>query len=155
MADILSKAERSERMARVRPHANRTTELALREALRRSKVSGWRRHSRLSLRIKRRDGRPSGRHARPDFVFSRGRVAVFVDGCFWHACPRHRTTPASNRAYWEQKLKGNRKRDREVTRALVKQGWTVIRIWEHDVKKRLCHCVRRVQTALRTRRSLA
>jgi DNA mismatch endonuclease (patch repair protein) len=113
MADILSRAERSERMARVRPHANRTTELAFSEALRQSKVSGWRRHRRLSLGIRQRDGRASGRHAWPDFVFSRERVAVFVDGCFWHACPRHRTMPASNRVFWAEKLQGKGKRARD------------------------------------------
>jgi DNA mismatch endonuclease (patch repair protein) len=68
-----------------------------------------------------------------DFVFRKERVAVFVDGCFWHACPRHGTMPAGNRAFWNAKLARNTERDGLVTRSLRKAGWTVLRIWEHDL----------------------
>ena len=68
-----------------------------------------------------------------DFVFRRERVAVFVDGCFWHGCPKHGTMPAGNRAFWKAKLARNAERDTLVTRALRKAGWTVLRIWEHDL----------------------
>lgn len=78
--------------------------------------------------------RPSsgGRPIRPDVVFPRRRVAVFVDGCFWHACPVHGSRPASNRDYWDAKLDANRERDARSTAALAADGWTVLRFWEHD-----------------------
>jgi DNA mismatch endonuclease, patch repair protein len=69
---------------------------------------------------------------RPDFVFSRIRVAVFVDGCFWHCCPIHGATPKANADYWVPKLARNRERDREVTLALEGDSWIVIRVWEHE-----------------------
>ena len=72
---------------------------------------------------------------RPDFVFPRQRLAVFVDGCFWHGCPKHSNMPANNRAFWMKKLTGNQTRDRLVTRTLRKNGWRVLRIWEHELKK--------------------
>jgi len=68
---------------------------------------------------------------RPDIVFTKRRLAVFVDGCFWHCCPIHGNVPQSNREYWRSKLARNVERDKEVTRALVDCGWSVIRIWEH------------------------
>lgn len=68
---------------------------------------------------------------RPDIVFSRIRVAVFVDGCFWHSCPQHGTSPSVNTNYWQQKLEGNVARDTVVNAALTEAGWRVIRVWEH------------------------
>jgi len=69
---------------------------------------------------------------RPDLTFAGPKVAVFVDGCFWHSCPIHRTTPGTNRDYWEPKLRRNRERDRLVTAALTAEGWVVVRVWEHE-----------------------
>ena len=69
---------------------------------------------------------------RPDLAFPGPKVAVFVDGCFWHSCPLHGNTPGTNRDYWEPKLRGNRERDGSVTEALVAEGWVVVRVWEHD-----------------------
>lgn len=68
---------------------------------------------------------------RPDIVFTRARVAVFVDGCYWHSCPEHRTTPKRNADYWVPKLARNVERDREHDAALDEAGWTVVRVWEH------------------------
>ena len=73
---------------------------------------------------------------RPDFVFRSERVAVFVDGCFWHGCPRHATRPVGNRKFWDAKLARNKARDREVSRALRRAGWTVLRIWECALTKK-------------------
>ena len=73
---------------------------------------------------------------RPDFVFPSGRLAVFVDGCFWHGCPRHFIKPRNNAAFWRKKIAANRARDRLVSRALRKLGWKVMRIWEHELSKR-------------------
>ena len=67
---------------------------------------------------------------RPDFVFLQSRTAVFVDGCFWHGCPRHATKPKNNAAFWRKKLAGNKRRDALVNRTLRKAGWRVVRLWE-------------------------
>jgi DNA mismatch endonuclease (patch repair protein) len=69
---------------------------------------------------------------RPDFVFTHARVAVFMDGCFWHGCPEHGQTPKANAAYWRPKLDRNRARDRLVTKSLEHDGWTILRVWEHE-----------------------
>lgn len=73
-----------------------------------------------------------GRKVRPDIVFRRARLAVFVDGCFWHCCPEHGATPKSNTQYWELKLGRNVQRDRETDAALSAAGWLVVRLWEHE-----------------------
>lgn len=67
-----------------------------------------------------------------DIAFPGKRIAIFIDGCFWHGCEIHRTVPKSNRAWWQAKLDENRRRDRDTTEVLVEQGWTVLRFWEHD-----------------------
>ena len=76
--------------------------------------------------------RVGGLRVHPDIVFTKAKVAVFVDGCFWHGCPTHRTTPKSNTSYWGPKLAANEARDLRVNDALTADGWTVIRIWEHE-----------------------
>lgn len=73
-----------------------------------------------------------GRAIRPDVVFTRPRVAIFVDGCFWHGCPLHGTQPKSNVEWWRAKIQRNRQRDLEQTEALVGAGWAVLRVWEHE-----------------------
>jgi len=75
---------------------------------------------------------PGRRPVRPDIVFTRCHVAVFVDGCFWHGCPVHGSVPRSNNAYWRAKLARNRLRDRDVDLALEQAGWTSVRVWEHE-----------------------
>lgn len=87
---------------------------------------------------------------RADIVFPLQRVVVFVDGCFWHGCPDHKTMPKKNGAWWEAKLRGNIARDRETDRYLGELGWTVVRIWEHDDPERAAD---RVETAVRSTRS--
>jgi DNA mismatch endonuclease (patch repair protein) len=84
---------------------------------------------------------------RPDFVFLKLRVAVFVDGCFWHGCPRHATEPRNNAAFWRKKFAANKSRDRLVTRALLRASWRVVRIWEHELRKPDC-AMARIREAL-------
>ena len=103
-------------MAAIRGRGNKDTELRMMALLRAHGITGWRRNARV--------------FGKPDFVFRRERVAVFVDGCFWHRCPRHATKPVNNRAFWEAKLARNAARDREVTRFLRRDGWRVVRVWE-------------------------
>jgi DNA mismatch endonuclease (patch repair protein) len=153
MPDVFSKRKRSEVMSRIRSRGNKDTELALVKLLRAYKVTGWRRHQRITFPAQS-GGSRSGRagSVTADFVFRRERVAVFVDGCFWHGCPKHSppevwirksTMPLSGRsrsartgvAFWSAKLQQNRERDRYVTRRLRATGWKVIRIWEHDLTK--------------------
>ena len=74
----------------------------------------------------------AGSRVRPDLSFAGPRIAVFLDGCFWHSCPEHRTTPRTNRAWWTRKLDANRERDRRRRRELEAAGWTVLRFWEHE-----------------------
>jgi DNA mismatch endonuclease (patch repair protein) len=116
MADVFTKAKRSAVMSLIRSRGNRATELRLIALMREYGITGWRRNAPV--------------FGRPDFVFHSERVAVFVDGCFWHGCPRHATKPATRAAWWKAKLARNAQRDRSVTRALRASGWTVLRIWE-------------------------
>ncbi len=117
-------------MSRIRSRGNKETEIALMRILRRHKISGWRRHAVIRII----SGSPPSKFiVRPDFVFRAARVALFVDGCFWHACGKHSNLPANNRAFWRKKLDANRARDRLVNRTLRRLGWKVLRIWEHDL----------------------
>ncbi len=91
-----------------------------------------------------------GGRRRADIVFTRWRVAVFVDGCFWHGCPLHATHPKRNSDYWLPKLQRNIDRDRETDEQLRSSGWIVVRCWEHEapveVAKRIEHLIRRLRT---------
>ena len=71
----------------------------------------------------------------PDFVFREMRLALFVDGCFWHGCPKHGTNPKGNAAFWAKKFAANKARDARVNRALRRAGWRVLRVWEHELKQ--------------------
>ena len=117
MADVFSPRKRSEIMSRVRSSGNRSTELAFIKVLRAGGITGWRRGG-------------WGLFGRPDFVFPRAGLAVFVDGCFWHGCPRHCRIPKARRGYWREKIARNQTRDRAVSRALRRDGWRVMRLWE-------------------------
>jgi len=119
--DTVNRSKRSWIMGRVKSHKNKSTELALIDVFRREKITGWRRNYDII--------------GRPDFVFRSKRIAVFVDGCFWHGHPIRCRIPKSNRAYWERKIERNRSRDRKVNRELRKRGWKVLRIWEHLIEQ--------------------
>lgn len=75
---------------------------------------------------------PFDRRRRGDIVFTRAKVAVFIDGCFWHGCPDHGVMPRTNSAFWAAKIARNRERDADTTARLVEQGWVVLRFWEHE-----------------------
>jgi DNA mismatch endonuclease, patch repair protein len=121
VTDVFTDAKRSEVMSRIRGKGNKATELALIRVFRAHKITGWRRHQTL--------------FGRPDFVFPKLRIALFVDGCFWHACPLHSTQPKINAAFWEAKLSANKVRDQLVTNTLTQKKWCVLRIWEHELLK--------------------
>jgi DNA mismatch endonuclease (patch repair protein) len=86
---------------------------------------------------------------RPDMVFMTSKVAVFVDGCFWHGCPEHSTKPKTNESFWTEKLRKNRSRDDHVSRTLAESGWHVMRIWEHEIKTELLRCADAVEAKVR------
>jgi len=92
---------------------------------------------------------------KPDFVFPERKLALFVDGCFWHGCSEHGTVPSGNRAFWKQKLTQNKVRDQATNTALRLRGWRVLRVWEHELGKRNEKVViRRIQAALAKPRRL-
>jgi DNA mismatch endonuclease, patch repair protein len=122
MADIFSKRKRSAIMARVKGKKNAATELRLIKLFRLHTIQGWRRRRRI--------------FGNPDFVFQKLHLAVFVDGCFWHGCPKHATQPTSNRAFWKRKLARNKSRDRIVNHTLRQRGWKVLRIWQHELARK-------------------
>jgi DNA mismatch endonuclease (patch repair protein) len=93
-----------------------------------------------------------GRTVRPDVVFPRARVAVFIDGCFWHACPEHGTQPRRNEQYWAPKLRRNVERDRAVDASLADAGWQVARFWEHQPVDEIVDQVAGIVAARRTAR---
>jgi DNA mismatch endonuclease, patch repair protein len=111
---------RSRIMRSNKSHGNFSTELTLIRLLRAGGISGWRRGIVIP--------------GRPDFVFKRERLAVFIDGCYWHGC-KCRRLPKKNREYWEHKFQTNRAHDRRITQELRTSGWHVIRFWEHELKK--------------------
>lgn len=87
---------------------------------------------RLGLRYRLQLPVPGSRRRRIDLAFTRQRVAVFIDGCYWHGCPEHGTRPARNREWWDWKIQRNRDRDADTNRVLTEQGWRVVRVWEHE-----------------------
>jgi len=137
MTDVFSKKKRSQVMSRIHGRGNKATELALCGLLRDSGIHGWRRHQRL--------------HGTPDFSFVGGKVAVFVDGCFWHGCrPCSKgKKPVNNAPYWASKIETNKRRDRRANRALRKKGCRVLRVWEHAIERKPQNALARICRALK------
>jgi len=119
--DVFDASKRSAIMSRVRSTKNATTELRLVEEFKRLKIIGWRRHVKI--------------FGRPDFLFRKLRIAVFVDGCFWHGHDCRNTKPKDHANYWRIKIERNQARDRAATERLQELGYAVVRIWECDFKK--------------------
>jgi DNA mismatch endonuclease (patch repair protein) len=120
MADVFTKEERSKVMRQIKSSRNKSTELKLIVFFKTNNIKGWRRNYPL--------------FGKPDFVFPTLKLVIFVDGCFWHGHNCRNTTPKDNADYWAKKQERNIKRDKEVTRILVEKGWTVIRLWECELK---------------------
>ena len=137
--DVLTAAERSEHMARVRGKGNASTEGVVADWLRSHEIEGWVSH-------------PTGVRGRPDFYFPELRLAVFVDGCFWHGCPTcDRNVPRTRTEFWRKKIEATRSRDRRVTRKLRGAGEHVLRLWEHELqdKRRWNRRLRQMITSCR------
>lgn len=119
MADVFTRERRSEIMSRVRGKENAATELKMIGIFKENKITGWRRNYKA--------------FGKPDFVFPKKKIAIFVDGEFWHGHPTRAKIPETNRDFWEKKIARNKKRDRLVNKTLKDQGWTVIRVWQRDI----------------------
>jgi len=118
--DVFTKNIRSEIMRAVKSKGNKSTELRLISIFKQNRITGWRRNYPL--------------FGNPDFVFLKERVAIFIDGCFWHCHGCRNTMPKGNADYWKKKFQRNRKRDALVTKTLKAKKWKVLRIWECELK---------------------
>lgn len=122
MADIFDAGKRSDVMRQIKSKKNKSTELRLIEIFKQNGITGWRRNY------------PVKGH--PDFIFPKKKIAVFVDGCFWHGHDCRNTRPADHQEYWQKKRERNIKHDKEVTAMFEARGWTVLRIWECELQKK-------------------
>jgi DNA mismatch endonuclease Vsr len=123
--------EHSRRMAAVRHKGNRSTEKRFRAALIRYGIRGWELH-------------PAALDGRPDFFFAGQKLAVFLDGCFWHGCDRCGHIPKKNNLYWQTKISRNKERDKIKTEKLTESGIQVLRFWEHEVQTSLSECLEKL-----------
>jgi DNA mismatch endonuclease (patch repair protein) len=133
MTDVLTKAQRSYNMSRIRAK-DTSPEKKLRKLLYQHGIRGYRIHWDLP--------------GKPDIVFVKRRIAVFIDGCFWHRCPVHYTQPETRKEFWRKKIESNLARDRKTDTYLRKEGWTIIRIWEHEIKEDPEKAVQRIISCL-------
>ena len=122
MSDIFTKEKRSEVMKAVKSRNTKTTELKMLKIFKELHITGWRRTYPLI--------------GKPDFVFPKKRIVVFVDGCFWHGHDCRNVTPSANAEFWNAKREYNKRHDEIVTQALREKNWTVIRVWECELKKK-------------------
>ena len=135
MSDVFDKDKRSQIMRSVKSRNTKSTELTMIKLLKENHITGWRR----TYQVK----------GHPDFVFLDKRIAIFVDGCFWHGHDCRNTRPDDHSEYWQKKRNRNIQRDKEITERFQKRGWTVIRIWECELtKKNLSSTTQRLLTVL-------
>src|ERR1700730_4663501 len=132
--DHVSKQVRSKIMAAVRSRGNTTTELPLAKILWTAGLRGYRKHWRVA--------------GRPDFAWPGRKIAVFVDGCFWHGCSKCKYLPRTNIEFWKNKIENNRARDKRRRRRVRAEGWTVLYFWEHEVKRQPNRVARRIVAAV-------
>ncbi|MCL1900831.1 MAG: very short patch repair endonuclease [Firmicutes bacterium] len=125
MSDIFNRQKRSEVMSAIRGKENKTTEFRLIKLFKELKIAGWRRHYKIK--------------GKPDFVFLKGKIAIFADGCFWHGHDCRNVTPADNKDFWDKKIMANKVRDIAINEYLESRGWQVVRIWECELKKKTEH----------------
>ena len=136
MTDSLTKFQRSRLMSRIHDRDTRP-ELEIRRRLFASGMRGYRLRPRLP--------------GKPDIVYSRAKLAIFIDGCFWHGCPKCYTRPATRRRYWDNKLAENISRDKAIDNSLRRMGWKTLHFWEHEVEKGPDSIVKRVKRTLGVR----
>jgi DNA mismatch endonuclease Vsr len=125
-------------MSHVRSEGNKTTEWRLRSFLIREGIQGWQVHKK-------------GIFGNPDFVFIVCKVAIFVDGSFWHGAPEFNRFPKSRLEYWKPKIEGNIKRDKTVNRTLKKQGWVVLRFWDYQLEENIARVIAFIKKTIENR----
>jgi DNA mismatch endonuclease (patch repair protein) len=132
--DKVSKKVRSEIMRKVRSSNNKSTERRFRARLIQLGLRGWK-------------VRPNFKFS-PDFIFEKEKIAIFIDGCFWHGCPICKKYPLSNMKYWDKKINRNMNRDKKANKELTEQGWKVLRFWEHELKENINICLMKLHETL-------
>ncbi|WP_037991797.1 very short patch repair endonuclease [Teredinibacter turnerae] len=137
MADVLTKEQRSYCMSQIRGK-NTKPEVILRKAL-------WSMGHRYRIKNKL--------PGKPDLVYPSLKVVIFVDGCFWHKCPKHYQPPKTHQIFWENKINANVERDKKNDMLLTTKGWIIVRIWEHEIKESLYDCTQKISKLLTNRKS--
>jgi DNA mismatch endonuclease (patch repair protein) len=122
VADFVSKENRSKIMSAIRSKGNKTTEFAMILLFRKNKIVGWRRNYELQ--------------GKPDFVFPKENLVVFVDGCFWHGHVCLKPRNSLKKGFWKEKIERNKKRDKLVNKVLKAEGWKIVRVWECEIEKK-------------------
>ena len=136
MADVLTKEQRSYNMSRIRGRDTKP-EIALRKLLCSKGLRGYRVNFKLP--------------GKPDIAFTKYKISVFIDGCFWHKCPKCFIEPETNKDFWMNKINGNAERDAETNDILTKKGWKVIRFWEHEINNNINKCLLDLHMELKKR----
>lgn len=134
MADVLTRKQRSYCMSQIKGKDTQP-ELILRKALSHVGLRGYRLHYKLL--------------GKPDIVFLKRKIAIFIDGCFWHRCPKCFSELSTTKKYWVKKIQSNIDRDQRVNKILKKMGWKILRIWEHDTERNLNICLLRIRRLLK------
>ena len=133
MTDVLTQEQRKFNMSRIQGK-NTGPEVKLRKLLYSKGIRGYRIHYKLP--------------GKPDIVFTKKKIAIFIDGCFWHKCPVCFQEPETRKEFWMKKIQSNIDRDKKVDEKLKNDGWTVIRIWEHEIRKEPENAVKKIITSL-------
>ncbi|WP_445365386.1 very short patch repair endonuclease [Microbulbifer sp. ANSA001] len=136
MVDVLSRNQRSYCMSKIKGK-NTKPEVVLRKSL-------WA----MGFRYRLKNKLPG----KPDIVYPSLKTVIFVDGCFWHRCPKHYQSPKARSEFWEDKISGNVDRDKKNNRLLKEMGWIVLRVWEHEIRDSLPECIERLVKALSNQR---
>jgi DNA mismatch endonuclease, patch repair protein len=132
--DVLNKSQRSYNMSQIRAK-NTTPEIKLRKALFRNGLRGYKIHYNLE--------------GKPDIVFTKYKIAIFIDGCFWHKCPKCFVEPKTRTDYWLKKIEKNKQRDKIVNKKLKNEGWFILRFWEHQIEKEVDNVLGYIQMELK------
>jgi len=136
MTDVHTKKQRSYNMSKIKSK-NTKYEIILRKKLWAEGIRNYRLHKKLP--------------GTPDITFTNSKLVIFVDGCFWHKCPKCFKKPSTNINFWNKKINSNVERDKKVNRILKENGWKVLRFWEHDIKKDVNRCIRTIKSNLKIR----
>lgn len=134
MADVLTKKQRSYNMSQIKSKDTKP-ELCLRKILLLSKIKNFRTNYVLP--------------GKPDLVFAKNKLAIFIDGCFWHKCPKCFVKPATRSKFWEEKIKKNVSRDKEINKTIRGLGWKILRFWEHEINMNPGKVVKKIAKKLK------